>query len=82
MSKITAHIDWPFVLQFAAIVGILLIAEIAAGIAAFVYRDSIEEQFNVNAPKLLRKYDKSNGNTAATDAWDFMQTTFVSRFIL
>lgn len=58
---------------FAIIIGILLVAEIAAGIAAFVYKESIEEWFNKEAPALMEQYKEGN-KRAATDAWDFVQT--------
>jgi len=58
---------------FAAIVAVLLIAEIAAGIAAFVYRDQVQEFFDEKAPLLMKDY-KEGDDSAITDSWDKVQS--------
>lgn len=57
---------------FAVIIGILLIAEIAAGAVAFHYRTQIEDLIRNNSVKLMASYNESVDNVAK-DAWDTLQ---------
>jgi len=57
---------------FAAIICILLIAEIGAGAAAYVFKDNVESFFDENSSKVLALYDE-NADAAATTSWDKVQ---------
>lgn len=54
---------------FAVIIAMLLIAEIGAGIAAFVYKDEVENFFDGKSDKLLMQYNEGD-DSAITDSWD------------
>ncbi|XP_067929170.1 leukocyte surface antigen CD53-like [Watersipora subatra] len=58
---------------FAVIIAILLIAEIGVGIAAVVYKDQVEELFIEGSLELMKGYDESDDESAAKEAWDFVQ---------
>lgn len=57
---------------FAVIIAVLLIAEIAAGGAAFAFRGRVEEFFDDNAGKFMAGY-KENDGQALTQSWDKVQ---------
>jgi len=54
---------------FAVIIAMLLIAEIGAGIAAFVFRGEVEGFFDGKKDELLMQY-KEGDDSAITDSWD------------
>jgi len=57
---------------FAAIICILLIAEIGAGVAAYVFKDNVESFFDDNSSKVLALYNET-ADAAATKSWDKVQ---------
>ena len=70
------HVN-PF--QFAAIIGVLLVAEVAAGIAAYLLKDDIDMAVKEQGPKLLAQYNSSEG---VKETWDFVQEKLVSHNFL
>jgi len=57
---------------FAAIICILLIAEIGAGVAAYVFKDKVEGFFDEKSADVLALYDET-ADAAATTSWDKVQ---------
>lgn len=55
----------------------LLIAEIGAGIAAFVFRGEVEGFFDGKKDELLMQY-KEGDDSAITDSWDKVHEQLVS----
>jgi len=58
---------------FSIIIVILLVVELAGGIAGYILRDDIEDQIGKNMLKLMAEYNKTE---STTDLFDKVQQTF------
>lgn len=58
---------------FAIIIAVLVIAELAAGITAFIYRGKVEEWIRMEAPVLMKQYNSSNSDDGVFASWTVVQ---------
>lgn len=61
-----------FILQFAVLIGLILVMEIGAGIAAFVMKSSVEDTAESIMKKTMINYGE-DGKGGVTSLWDKMQ---------
>jgi len=62
---------------FATLLAIVVIAEVGAAIAVYVFRDEAQTIINAKMNEGLTNYNKSEEYQGVTDTWDAVQSDFV-----
>lgn len=64
-------------LQFATVVGVVLVTELVCGVVAFIFKEQLQAFIEENANLLMKVYNESIENEVKA-VWDKMHENFVS----